>query len=259
VANRRGQDITLPTAPGDLRETFDLPLMTEAASSPPRAGRQSSDAAALFKDDDLPVSPRRPKAAEARSKARRCPTCGGYVPAGMSLCSTCGLDLETGTRFDPNEDFAPPPPPRNEGPPLGVMLIGGLCLVSSVVLSLLSIVFAAQGMSGSVFFIPISLFGVFASIQFLRGKTAKLLLLALTLGALVNVFAMIVMPIVYANMEVRVQQNVHSDADADGDAFQPITERFDVNKLAVGIVLLIAYALVSIYVMSPGVTRHLRH
>lgn len=258
VSNRHPDDFALPTAPGDLRETFDLPMMTEAASTPKKPGRDTSDAAALFKDDDRPAAPRRPKSAEARAKARRCPTCGGHVPIGMSLCSSCGLDLETGARIDLEDDLAPPPPPRQQGPPLDVVLIGGICLLSSIVLSCLSLVFSVQGVAGSVFFIPISFFGVFASIQFLRGKSTRLLLLALTLGALVDVFALIAMPIVYANLEVRTQDNKGSDAEIEGKAFQPVTERIDVNKLVVGIVLLVVYAIVSIYLVSAGANHHVR-
>ena len=39
---------------------------------------------------------RRKTAAESRLTARRCSGCGGYVPQGMSVCMSCGLDQETG-------------------------------------------------------------------------------------------------------------------------------------------------------------------
>ena len=93
----------LPIVSGNVREVYARPLSNEmgggakAATRPVSASRPVFDAQALF-DDGPKKSARRPSAAEGRSKARRCPTCGGVVPAGMSLCSTCGLDLETGTR-----------------------------------------------------------------------------------------------------------------------------------------------------------------
>ena len=78
---------------------------------------------------------RRQSAAEARARARRCPTCGGVVPAGMSLCNTCGLNLETGQRVDLDEDLAPAPVIRTAGTPMGVSIIGGLGFLGSIILA----------------------------------------------------------------------------------------------------------------------------
>ncbi len=66
-------------------------------------GPAPADALALFQDE--PKQNRKPKGAEARAKARRCPSCGGVVGIGMSLCNTCGLDLDTGKRVAPLEIF----------------------------------------------------------------------------------------------------------------------------------------------------------
>jgi hypothetical protein len=254
-SQRSHGDETLPTAAGDLRETFDLPLLTEedtSSAKPTRGG--SSDALSLFQGDK-PAGPRRQNAAEARSKARRCPTCGGVVPVGMSLCSTCGLDLESGRRVDLLDDLAPPPPPPSHGPPIPVVLIGGLCLLGSIFLALFSGVKSLRGANGWGFFFPLCVFGGFAAVQFLRGKSAKLLLLALTLGAVVDVVGLIVMPVYYANMETKVQRKTSTDIDVEDEVFQPVTERLDMQAISAGITLLILYALVSVYLMSPAMNR----
>ena len=132
----------MPTASGDLRDTFDLPLLVDDAPTAHRT-RQVGDAEALFQEK--PGATRRQSAAEARARARRCPTCGGVVPAGMSLCNTCGLNLETGQRVDLDEDLAPAPVIRTAGAPMGVSIIGGLGFLGSIILALVSLVQAAQG------------------------------------------------------------------------------------------------------------------
>ncbi len=124
----------------DLREAFDLPLVSGSARDMERhdgadAGR--ADAAALF--EDRPAR-RKPTAAELRSQARRCITCGSGVPKGMSICSVCGTDQETGLRVGLADDLAPPPPPAPSGPPLHVSLVGGLCITGSLILLILAVI-----------------------------------------------------------------------------------------------------------------------
>ncbi len=252
-------DLPLPSAPGDLRETFDLPLMSEAAPSSgvaPGAQAQAADALALF--DEKKPAPRRPNAAEARAKSRRCPTCGGGVPAGMSICSTCGLDLETGTRIVLDEDLMPEAPKRAAGPPLPVTVIALISLVGCLMLAVFSLMKWKGGEDGWQYFVPICLFGAFASVHLLRGHTAKLLIVALSLGAMVNVAAFIVMPIFQASEETKIEQRpvAVDDPNVENVAIQPMTERLDTNRLSLGIVNLIVYALVAAYLSSPAVRRH---
>jgi hypothetical protein len=247
----------LPVAAGDLRETFDLPMMTEAASPSPKS-KTAADALALF--DDKRPAPRRPNHAEARAKARRCPTCGGVVPAGMSLCSSCGLDLESGTRVCLDDDLAPPPPPRATGPPLPIAIVGGICLLGSAVASLLSISRWIMWHEGEwKWFVPLGLFGIFASVHFLRGKSAKLLLFALTLAMAINVVALIALPVYYANMEATVTQSATTDdPNGEDEVIHPITERLDTDRLSLGIAVLIGYAGLAAYLCSPSVRRYFR-
>lgn len=257
---RRGHsDLDLPTAPGNLRETFDLPLLGELAAeaSPTKAARPGNDALALFEDDPKPASSRRPTGAEARAKARRCPTCGGHVGVGMSICQTCGLDLETGMRVGLEDDLVAPPPPPAASLPLHIMLVGGVCALGGGLLAAYAAFQSTQGVAGWRYFIPVCLFAVFAAVQFLRGKSPKMLLAALSLGAVLNVVGLIVMPIVYANMETKVV-NVTPAADDPNAAdvmIQPITERLDSDRIMTGILLLVAYALISVYLISPAANR----
>src|SRR2546429_591121 len=106
-ASAVGSDAALAERRPQRDGIFDLASKVVPKSS--NAGsRPVGDALALFQDSPK-AAPRRLGAAEARAQARRCPTCGGVVPAGMSLCQTCGLDLETKTRVSLDDDLAPPP------------------------------------------------------------------------------------------------------------------------------------------------------
>ena len=135
---------------GDLREAFDLPLVSGSARDMERGGgepgAQAADAAALF--DDKPAK-RRTTAAEARSQARRCVTCGSGVPKGMSICGVCGTDQETGLRVGLEDDLAPPPPPPPSGPPIHVSVAGGLCITGSLILLVLAVIQSTSFRRGS--------------------------------------------------------------------------------------------------------------
>ncbi|WP_406699772.1 hypothetical protein V5E97_13045 [Singulisphaera sp. Ch08] len=251
-------DFSLPTSSGDLRETFDLPLMTEAAATPARAAKPETAADALLLFDERNSVPKRKLAAEARSKARRCPTCGGVVPVGMSICSSCGLDLESGARVQLDDDLLPSAPMRSTGPPLPVTIIALVSLLGSLILALYSTVQWFKGVEGCQYFIPVCLFGCFAAVHLLRGRTAKLLMVALALGAMIDVAALIAMPVFEANQATRTIENKHNtdDPDAANVAIEPITDHLDSQKLGLGIAILLVYAAVSAYLASPSVKNH---
>ena len=256
----------MPLAAGDLRETFDLPMMTEAASSGhggmksgTSGGKSAADALALF--DDKPAAPRRKTGAEARAQARRCPTCGGVVPQGMSICQTCGLDLESGMRVGLDDDLSPPPTVRSQGIPLPIGIVGGVCFAASLSLAVAALVMWMGGMEGAFYFVPVALFGGFAAVQFLRGKSVKLLLAALTLGAMIDLAGLVALPIYVAHTETQVIAQRPGEVDDPNEsdvAITPITERLDTNKIKLGITLLILYGVISIYLISPQVSRHFK-
>ncbi|HEX8203399.1 MAG TPA: hypothetical protein VF590_23185 [Isosphaeraceae bacterium] len=274
------QDLDLPTAAGDLRETFDLPMMTEAdesAPGPAPAAAPAADAAALFRES-APAK-RRLSAAEQRAQARRCPTCGGVVPAGMSLCSRCGLDLESGTRVDVLDFIEPAAPARRaSGPPLGIAIVGGITLLASAILAVASfarysnIAPNAPEYSSRWGFLLLGLicvFGVYAAVQFLRGKSARLLMASLMLAASVDVVALIALPIFQAVQTPPVvvpKAPLDPDAAADPDGptgsgpedttIHPVTERLDQGQLTWGIIILLVDAAVLAYLFTPQVRRH---
>jgi hypothetical protein len=264
----------LPTVPGDVRDVFGLPLLneegaaTKAAATKASTGsdvRQASaaakpaaDAHALF-DDGRPRPARKPSAAAARSKARRCPTCGGVVPVGMSLCSTCGLDLETGTRVTLEDDLAPPPL-RKPPLPLAITILGGICFLSSVIFTIVTTSLWLRGFEGFQYFVPIALFAVFAAIQFLRQKSVRLLLMALSFGLAIDTVALIAMPIYRANAETAeaVRTTQVDEPDKAGLVIPSVVERLDTQSLSLGIGLVAVYAGVVVYLLSPQVRRHFR-
>ena len=194
-------DLPSATSEGDLRDTFDLPLLSgrdaeqgEAVSNPGTA-----DAAGLFQDHG--AARRRVTAAEARSRARRCIHCGSSVPQGMSLCPTCGTDQETGMRIGLEDDLAPPPPPRPQGPPLHISIVGGLCGTGALITMLSGVIMSTQGDPGIEHYAwlvlaAVSAFAIFGCVQFLRGRSAKVLLLALTIGLGVDVLGLVAVPII---------------------------------------------------------------
>jgi hypothetical protein len=257
----RGDLPVMPLAEGDLRETFDLPMMTEAAPAAkgkPDASRQVSDATALF--DDRPSTPRRKTGAEARAHSRRCPTCGGVVQAGMSICQTCGLDLDTGMRVGLEDDLSPPPAPRAEGLPLAMTIVGVIALAAAASLLVLSIVFWFQGVPGTHYFVPVAGFGIYAAVQFLRGKSVKLLLIALTLGAVIDLLALVALPIYNAQAETQVvqRQGPTENPDDEDVIIRPVADQLDTNRLTLGLTVLGLYAAVSIYLLSPHVQKQFR-
>jgi hypothetical protein len=254
----------LPTAPGDLRGNFDLPLMNDGPAASGKgtrtasASKHNADALALFDDSHKPK--RRVTGAEARSQARRCPTCGGVVPAGMSICNKCGLDLESGTRVSLDDDLGPPPAPPEPGMPIPVGVIGGVCFLGSLIFAILTLSLWLRGTDGFQYFVPVCLFGIFASVQFLRRKSLKLLLMALTFGLAIDVIALIAMPIYYANAEAGpiVRSSPVLDPDQADIVIPSVVERLDTQSLGIGIALIVVYAAVSVYLISPPVKRYFR-
>jgi LSD1 subclass zinc finger protein len=253
----RHDDDALPVASGDLRETFDIPLMMDEDEIPRRPGRNNApDPSSLFRDD--PPSRRRPTGAAARSQPRRC-SCGGVVPAGMSLCSRCGLDLDTGLREEVAEDDedlladAPTMSRRGAETPFGILVVGGVCFLASVLLAFFCLL-KLHGL-GALSFALVCVFGIAASIQFLRGKSAKLLMVALMLGAAIDVVALIALP-VYDAMNNVAPPAASVDQGDDEEKITPLAERVDPRVITWGIVILLVDAGFMVYLSTAGIRRH---
>ncbi len=253
----------------DLRDVFELPTGTAAEiehSAIAEPKRKISDAEALFVEEL--VRKKKPMGAEARARARRCMTCGGVVAAGTSICPSCGVDQETGVRIDLDEDLVPPPPPRPAGPPIHIAVTGFLSGLAAIILLVLALIQSVRGGSGVIQYgwlclALVSAFGIYGAIQFYIGRSTKYLMLALTLGVFVDVVSLIALPIVQANF---VDQDVvvrHERPKDDPDALdeedveiKSVRERIDQQKIATGLTVIVIYALLSIYLMSPPVKRH---
>jgi hypothetical protein len=262
-----GVDFDLPTtSSAPLRETFDLPLLGEDLPNISQAKKPSAapdDALALFQDE--PKTNRKPKGAEARAKIRRCPSCGGVVGVGMSLCNTCGLDLDTGQRVAPLDVFDDemPAAPRDETPPLGVLFVGSFAALINLLLSVASLVAYAKGDgTGMLCLMVIWIFGIYASVQFLRRKTIRPLFLALGLGAAIGTVYLIALPIWEVNVgtdNVEVKPGVirpaGDPADPDAPLVHNIAEDLDMKRITWGIIMLLGYAGLSVYLNTPSVKR----
>jgi hypothetical protein len=222
----------------------------------------TADVGGLFVDS-APAK-RKPSAAEARAAARRCIQCGGVVPKGMSICVSCGTDQETGMRVGLDDDLAPPPPPPAHGPPIHVATIGGLCGTASLIFLLAAIVQSTRsesvlGLPGWLALAMVPAFAIYASIEFVRGRSARLLLIALTLGVIVDVLALIAWPIVAVVTQDQDQIvsviRPHAEDDTNTE-IKPMEDRLDTRKIMVGIGLIVLYAVVSLYLISPPVKRY---
>lgn len=248
------REIDIPFSSGDLRDTFDEGmLLGEETKSRPRS-KQTADAAALFQDDATPR--RKETGGDAKKKARRCPSCGGVVAVGMSLCQTCGLDIDTGRREHVDEmldEEIAPSAPVAHGPPIGIALIGSATLLISGILAILSMVKLPP--NGGVPLAIVCLFGVFASIQFLRGKTAKLLLVALLIGGVIDIIGLIVVPAWQAN-EAAFDPNVASSPTDEEVEVKSLAERIDYNTLMLGLLILGVDVALFVYISTATVRRH---
>jgi hypothetical protein len=266
IPKRLGAPEELPPSlgEGDLREAFDLPLVSGSARDMERGegvpGAQTADVGGLFEDRP---SKRRMTAAEARSQARRCVTCGTGVPRGMSICTMCGTDQETGLRVGLEDDLAPPPPPPPQGPPIHVSVAGGLCITGSLILLILSMIRTTRTVSTIELLSWLSLalvsaFGIYGSVQFLRGKSAKLLIVALTLGAIVDVLGLVGLPLLQpflVDAESIVSPIVPQEPDEGDVGILPFEERINLKIIMAGVGLILVYVIFALYLISPPVKR----
>jgi len=270
-------DLPAPRAEKDLRETFDLPSLG-AQDEPgllPDLGpdKAISDVSSLLAPETAPR--RRKSSAEARSQARRCTSCQGFVPAGMSVCQVCGLDQETGVRIDLDEDLGPKAPPPMPGPPLHISIVGGICGVGGIILILIALVVSLKQESdvlkyGWLCLALVAGFGAFASYEFVRGKSVKMLMLALTLGVGVDVAGMIALPIIHAQVVEDSKQANSADVKTDGTLAQDDSEDIGfsirsttelltpkLSQIYLGLTFIGLYVVLSVYLMSPPVRRYM--
>jgi hypothetical protein len=273
----KSNSIDLPSSPGPLRDTFDLPLLDDdlpllvddTPKAAPAKQKAPADALALFQDE--PKTNRKLTGAEARSKARRCPDCGGVVGVGMSLCNICGLDLDTGQRITLVDVFDDeiPQMPRQEMPPLGVLFVGSIAILANLLLAVISLVGWAKGDGvGFLCLLLIWIFGIYASIQFLRRKSIRLLFLSLGLAVGVSVVYLIVLPIwaINAGTEIApfnpdapgIAAESNDPNDPDAPAVVNLADKLEkqgLNKIVWGIAVLLSYAALSVYLNTPGIKR----
>jgi hypothetical protein len=178
---------------------------------------------------------------------------------------SCGLDQETGIRGGMDDDLIPPPPPRPLGPPLHVSIIGGLCATAGLIFLIMALMRTGGGggqglqLYGWLCMALVSAFAILASVQFIRGKSVKLLMLALTLGVVVDVLGWVALPLFQANFgdpEQIVTETRPTDPDDPDFVIKPPEERINLNEIALGITFLVIYAIVSLYLMSTPVKKY---
>lgn len=246
--------VGIPVAPGDLRETFDIPLLLDDDLPAGPRGRAET----LFADDEDSPGRRAPPGGP-RARPRPCPRCGHVVPAGWSLCGGCGLDLDEPDEPDepPGPDDLldePPPPPPAPPAPVGVLVVGVGSLIVSVVLAILALV-VFGGLGGAALAV-VALFGAFASVQLLAGRSARPLVVALVLGGLIDILGLIVLPVYQANRSIPAAPAPDAPAADDLPAIPNLLDRLDTTKIQCGVLLLILAGALLIYLTTADIRRH---
>jgi len=262
-------NLPVPAGDKDLRDLFNLPLETAASIEKSAVSSQKpvvSDAEALFQEPT--VRKKKAKSAEARAQARRCVSCGGFVPKGMSICTACGVDQDTGIRVGLDDGLVAPPPRAATGPPLHIAITGFLCGLTSLLLLVLSLIQSVRGQAGATQYgwlclALVSAFGIYGAVQFFIGRSVKYLMLALTLGVFVDAMSLIALPIyqaTFADRETVVTKVAKKDTpdslDDEDVQIIPVTDRLDLQKIEGGLIVILLYAMLSIYLMSPPVKRY---
>jgi hypothetical protein len=177
------------------------------------------------------------------------------------------------------EPVALPPPP---GAPMGVLFVGMITLLVSGLLGLASLYIYSSGRGGEqgwgyLLLALVCAFGIFASVKFLQGKSARLILTALLLGGAIDLVTMVILPIAlpdegqalsvddrsqaagapeidlgpYAPDEAEVWQE-----ETFGPEIRPLTERIDWRKVYTGLIVLLITSAVVVYLTSPPVKRY---
>jgi hypothetical protein len=104
----------------------------------------------------------------------------------------------------------------------------------------------------------VSGFGIYAVVQFIRLKSAKLLMIALTLGVVINLMTLIAMPLIlpYIGDPTQTVSPNRSDNPEEADILiKSPEELIDIQSLKLGITFLVIYAVLSVYLMSPAVKK----
>ena len=228
-----------------------------------------SDAEALFQEPT--VRKQKSTGAEARAQARRCVSCGG---SSRRACRSALPVVSTRTPACASASMmisSRRPPRAATSPPLHITIIGFLCGLTSLLLLVLSLIESVRGQAGSTQYgwlclALVSAFGIYGAVQFFIGRWSKYLMLAaLALGVFVDAMSLIALPIyeaTFADQEaivVRVNKkdNPHS-LDDEVVQIKPITDRLDWQRIGGGLIVILLYALLSIYLMSPPVRDFIR-
>lgn len=278
-------DLIMPTVTRDFREAFDLPLLKDDDEiDRVVAPRGEASAASLLNEPSRPRA-KKPVGGDARRQARRC-ECGSVVPAGMSLCTRCGLDLDTGMRIGVDDLLEETvAPPRMPGVPMGVIFVGVTTTLISVMLTLTALYFYfaprySERSWGFLLLAMVASFGVYASVRFIQGRSMRLLLSALLLGGALDLIGLVVWPIVQADLnaepvasgerEVEAPPDhatlpptyeprpdlVASEIEIAGSEIKPLTERIEWRRVYTGLIVLIVDAALVVYLTSAGVRAY---
>ena len=164
------------------------------------------------------------------------------------------------------DDLAPPPPRGPQGPPLHVSIVGGLCGTAAIITMLAGVVKSTHGDSSIeqyawLTLAAVALFVIFGCVQFIRGKSAKTLLFALTVGMGVNVVGLVVVPFIepfLADQDQMVNEVKPQAPDESNIQLKAHDERINIPKIVLGVGGgILVYAFLSVYLTSNPVKKYI--
>lgn len=149
-------------------------------------GRPLADPDRLLR---MPAPPRPPEApGDARRRARRCGSCDGHVPVGMSICPICGFDQESRRLVAGRIGVVELEPERLPPTPAGVLVLGWFSILASIGLgTALAVRTDAFGWVLAPPLAVVAWLGLYGGIQLLRGFRVRPLAAALALAAALDI------------------------------------------------------------------------
>jgi hypothetical protein len=183
-------------------------------------------------------------------------------PARMSTSLSSGVHQEDGLRFRLGDDLIAPQPAT--GAPLHIAVIGSLLGALALILLVMSLIRSVVGADGSqnhgwLCLAAVSGFGIYACVEFIRGKSVKLLMLALALVAAVDVIGLIAYPLVQPMLQDQgqiVKEVKPQDLDESDKQIRPFEERMNIQGIELGVGFLLICAVLSLYLRSPPVQKY---
>jgi hypothetical protein len=101
-------------------------------------------------------------------------------------------------------------------------------------------------------------FAIYAAVDFIRGRSTKFMMVALTLGIMGALVGLIVEPIVSGWLnESSVVEVKSTDLDVVNVAIAPPESQLDTSRITFGVGLIVIFSVLYVYLMSSPVKKYI--